>query len=344
MRAARLHKAYDVRMEEVPAPVAGPGEVLVRVRAVSICPSDWRLYADGHASGVVPDHPMIQGHEFSGEVAALGEGVSGPAVGTAVAVEPTWACGKCDLCKQGLTNLCRNVIFPSFPQRDGALAEYIACPAHAVAPLPEGTGYAVGALIEPLGVGLHAVRLSGIVERGTWNVEGEPGLVFLGAGAIGMCTVLCARVKGARQIAVVEPVAARREWPERLGCAPAVGSWEELQAQGVEGEVVFECSGESAAVEQAMRLARPGGKVVVVGIPHPDVVSFDSTIARRKELTVIFARRSRNCLEESLHLLATGQVDLAALPTKDYTLEETKQALDDTAARVGEVLRAIVWP
>jgi L-iditol 2-dehydrogenase len=145
-------------------------------------------------------------------------------------------------------------------------------------------------------------------------------------------------------MAVVEPVAARRAWPERVGCAPVVGSWEELEAQGVEGEVVFECSGESAAVEQAMRLARPGGKVVVVGIPHPDVVSFDSTIARRKELTVIFARRSRNCLEESLELLATGQVDLAAMPTKDYTLEETKQALDDTAARGGAVLRAIVWP
>jgi L-iditol 2-dehydrogenase len=323
-------------MDEVPTPTVGPGEVLVRVRAVAICPSDWRLYNDGHASGVVPDHPMIQGHEFSGDVAALGKGVTGPAVGTPVAVEPTWACGKCDVCREGLPNLCRHVIFPSFPQRDGALAEYIACPAHAVAPLPPGTSYAVGALIEPLGVGLHAVRLAAL--------KPTDHLIFLGAGAIGMCTLLCARAKGSTQMAVVEPLAERREWPARLGCSPVVATYQELEAQEVEGHVVFECSGESAAVEQAMRLTRPGGKLVVVGIPHPDVVSFDSTIARRKELTVIFARRSRNALEESLHLLASGQVDLAALPTRDYTLEQTRQALDDTAARPGKMLRAIVTP
>ena len=336
MKAALLYAAHDIRIEEVPTPAPGPGEVLVRVRAVSICPSDWRLYADGHASGVYPDHPMILGHEFSGDLVALGEGVAGPALGTPVAVEPTWACGKCDLCREGLTNLCRNVIFPSYPQCDGALAEYLACPATAVAPLPSGTGYAVGALTEPLGVGLHAVRLAAL--------KPTDRLILLGAGAIGMCTLLCARAKGSRQIAVVEPLAGRQAWPTRLGCAPVVTSYEELEAQGAEGEVVFECSGESAAVEQAMRLTRPGGKLVIVGIPHPDVVSFDSTIARRKELTVIFSRRSRNALEESLHLLATGQVDLASLPTRDYTLEQTQQALDDTAARPGDMLRAIVTP
>lgn len=177
----------------------------MRVRAVSICPSDWRLYADGHASGVVPDHPMIQGHEFSGEVAALGAGVTDLPVGTPVAVEPTWACGECDLCHEGLPNLCRHVVFPSFPQRDGALAEYIACPANAVQPLPPGTSFAVGALIEPLGVGLHAVRLA--------QLQPTASLVFLGAGAIGMCTLLVALAQGSREVTVVEPLAGRQEWP-----------------------------------------------------------------------------------------------------------------------------------
>ena len=246
------------------------------------------------------------------------------------------SCGRCDLCQAGLVNLCRRVIFPSYPQRDGALAEYIACPAHAVAPLPPGTSYAVGALIEPLGVGLHAVRLA--------QLAPQDRLLFLGAGAIGMCTLLCARAKGSLTMGVVEPLAERRAWPERLGCAPLVASWEELAEQGVEGDVVFECSGDNRAVEQAMRLTRPGGKLVIVGIPHPDVVTFDSTIPRRRELTVIFARRSRFCLEESLELLSTGRVDLAALPTRDYPLEQTQQALDDTAARPGDMLRAIVRP
>ena len=307
----------------------------MRVRAVSICPSDWRLYEDGHASGVVPDHPMIQGHEFSGDIAAWGEGVVEPPLGTPVAVEPTWACGHCDLCLQGLPNLCRNVIFPSFPQRDGALAEYIACPADAVRPLPPGTSYAVGALIEPLGVGLHAVRLA--------TLTPADRLVFLGAGAIGMCTLLVALARGSREITVVEPLTGRRDWPARLGCT-VVASYQELEEQGREGAVVFECSGDNSAVEQAMRVARPGGKVVVVGIPHPDVVTFDSTIPRRKELTLLFSRRSRYALEECLHLLATGQVDLAALPTRAYTLAQTQEALDATAARPGDMLRAIVIP
>lgn len=336
MKAARLHAPHDVRIEEVPTPEAGPGEVLVRVRAVSICPSDWRLYEDGHASGVVPDHPMIQGHEFSGDVAALGEGVSRPSVGTPVAVEPSWHCGECDVCRAGLTNLCRHIVFPSFPQRDGALAEYIACPAHAVHPLPSGTSYTVGALIEPLGVALHAVRLA--------DLTPDTRIIVLGAGAIGMCVVMVARARGLRQIAVVEPLAGRREWPARLGCSPVVASHEQLIAAGLEGEVVFECSGESAAVEQAMQVTRPAGKVVVVGIPHPDRVTFDSTIPRRKELTVIFSRRSRNTLEEAISLLASGQVDLSALPTRGYSLEQTQEALEATAARPGDMLRAIVRP
>jgi len=336
MKAARLHSPRDVRVDEVPTPQAGPGEVLVRVRTVSICPSDLRLYQDGHASGVVPDHPMIQGHEFSGDVAALGEGVDSPPVGTRVAVEPSWHCGKCDLCRRGLVNLCRNIVFPSFPQRDGALAEYIACPAFSVYPLPENISYVEGALMEPLGVGLHAVRLA--------SHSPDDRLVFLGAGAVGMCTMLVARAKGAQHIAVVEPLEGRRVWPQEVGAEPVVGSFQELLDQGVEGDVVFECSGESTAVEEAMRLARPAGKVVVVGIPHPDKVTFDSTVPRRKELTVIFARRSRHALAESVELVASGRVDLSRLPTRRFTLEQTAEAMEATAARPGDMLRAVVAP
>lgn len=336
MRAARLHAARDVRIDEVPTPRPEPGEVLVRVRAVAICPSDLRLYQDGHASGVVPDHPMIQGHEFSGEVAALGDGVDGPAVGTPVAVEPSWHCGECDVCLAGHENLCRKVIFPSFPQRDGALAEYIACPDFAVRPLPESASFIEGALIEPLGVGIHAVRLSG--------AQSGDRVALLGAGTIGMCTLLALQARDVAQIAVAEPIAARREWPAELGAWPLGASHEELLAAGVEADIVFECSGDNAAVEQAMRLARPAGRVIVVGIPHPDQVCFDSTIPRRRELTVTFSRRSRDTLDEAIELIASGKVDLSALPVRRYTLEQTAEAMEATASRPGEMLRAVVEP
>ncbi|MGD9495074.1 MAG: zinc-binding dehydrogenase [Armatimonadota bacterium] len=336
MRAARLHAAREIHIDEVPEPEAGRGEVLVRVRAVAICPSDLRLYQDGHASGVVPDHPMIQGHEFSGEVAALGAGVPGPPVGTRVAVEPSWHCGQCDLCRSGHENLCRNVVFPSFPQRDGALAEFIACPAFAVRPLPAAVSDIEGALIEPLGVGIHAVRLS--------QVAPEQAVAILGAGTIGMCVMLVLRARGVQRIALVEPIEARQAWPRALGADPVAASHEELLRDGYEADVVFECSGDNAAVEQAMRLTRPAGRVIVVGIPHPDRVSFDSTIPRRRELTVIFSRRSRDTLEEAIELIASGRVDLSALPARRFALEQTAAAMEATAARPGDMLRAVVIP
>ncbi len=336
MRAARLYAPRDVRIEEVPTPEPGPGEVLVRVRAVAICPSDLRLYQDGHASGVVPDHPMIQGHEFSGDIAELGEGVDSPPVGTRVAVEPSWHCGKCDMCRSGHENLCRNIVFPSFPQRDGALAEYIACPAFSVYPLPDSVSYIEGALTEPLGVGLHAARLAGL--------SPQDSAAFLGAGAIGTCTMQAAKTWGLEQMAVVEPLAGRREWPRKLGADPVGAAYLELLDAALEADIVFECSGDNAAVEQAMRLARPAGKVIVVGIPHPDAVTFDSTIPRRRELTIIFSRRSRETLAEGVKLIASGQVDLGSLATRQFSLAQTAEAMEATAARPGDMLRAIVSP
>ena len=363
MRAARLHGPRDVRLDEVPAPVPGPGEVLIRVRAVSICASDCRMYWDGHAGGVLPDHPMIQGHEFSGDVVALGEGVTEPPIGTRVAVEPSWNCGACDMCRRSLPNLCRNIIFPSFPQRDGALAEYVACPARATCPLPQHVSYIEGALVEPLGVGLHAVRLA--------DPQPDDRVLILGAGAIGMGVLLCAQVRGVKRIAVVEPIKGRREWPKRLGAEPVVASAEALtppfghpspsgrgdggegskgkgvpegRGEGYEADIVFECAGEGTAIQQALDLARPAGKVMVVGIPHPERVCLDASIPRRKELTVIFTRRSRDTLEEAVSLIASGQIDLSAFPVREYRLDQTVEAIEATAARPGDMLRAVVRP
>ncbi|MDH7570132.1 MAG: alcohol dehydrogenase catalytic domain-containing protein [Armatimonadota bacterium] len=336
MRAARLYAARQVRVEEVPSPVPGPGEVLVRVRVVAICPSDCRLYAHGHAGGVKPDHPMIQGHEFAGEVAALGARVSGPPVGTRVAVEPSWHCGVCDLCREGRTNICRNVVFPSFPQRDGALAEYIACPAFSVHPLPENVSDVEGALVEPLGVAIHAVRLAAL----------QPGeaVVVLGAGVIGTSVVQLARLGRAGQVAVVEPVPGRREWPARLGASPVVASHTDLLATRHEAHVVFECSGEDGTLDQAVHLARPGGRIVVVGITHSERGVFDMAAARRRELTVIFSRRSRDTLAEAVRLVAERQVDLKGVSFRQFSLEETAAAMEATASRPGDMLRAIVTP
>lgn len=336
VKAARLYGPRDLRVEEVPVPRLRPEEVLVRVRATAICASDWRLYTEGHAGGVPLPHPIIQGHEFAGEIAALGEGTAGPPIGTRVAVEPSWHCGTCDLCQAGRTNICRNVVFPSFPPRDGALAEYIACPAFSVCPLPENVSDIAGALTEPLGVALHAVRLA--------RLDPNEQVVLLGAGAIGICTLLVLRAHGAGRVAVAEPVAGRQEWPRRLGATPIAASARELLDAGFEADLVFECSGDNAAFEQALRLARPGGRVLVVGIPQPERVFFDMSIARRRELAVLFTRRSCNTLTEAVAMVAGGKADLSPVSVRTFPLEQARAAMEMTGSRPGDALRAVVLP
>ena len=339
MKAARLVSPREIAIFDEPAPPPGPGEVLVRVLIVAICPSDLGLFVEGHSSGVQPDHPMVQGHEFSGVIAQLGEGVDPELqVGMRVAVEPSWHCGHCDLCRRGLENLCRNIIFPSFPQQDGALREFIACPAHAVCPVPDSVGPVEAALIEPLGVAVHAVRLAGLT--------GGERVVIQGAGTIGLSVLQLARAAGVVAVGIVEPRDDRRELALQLGAEFVCESWEGVgEAWGrpeEEPSVVFECSGDAAAFEQAMHICTPAGRIVVVGIPHPDGISFEMRVPRRKELTVIFSRRSRNVLQESVDLVARGTVDLTVYPVRRFPLERTQEAMERALLKPPGLLRAVV--
>lgn len=336
MKAARLHGPRDVRIEQVPDPAPGPGEVLLRVRAVAVCPSDWRLWESGNAGGAPLERPIIQGHEFSGEVVALGPQVEGIAVGARVAVEPSWNCGRCHVCRSGRQHVCPDVVFPSFPPHNGALAEYIACPAFAVHGLPDNLGLIEGALVEPLGVAIHAVRLA--------QVTPQTRVAVLGAGMVGLCAARLVRLAGVEECAVVEPIPERRELVRDFAPAQVAASYEELVAAGFEPEVVLECAGVAGTIEQSMELAAPCGRVVVVGIPQPETVSFEAFLPRRKELTLIFSRRSRDTLAEAVEMAASGELDLGALPVLRHALEQTSEAIEATATRRDEMLRCVVEP
>ncbi len=324
-------------MVEVPAPQPEAHEVLVRVRAVAICASDIAIYQNGCAGGgVYPPGPMSQGHEFSGEIAALGECADAPAVGTRVAVEPSWHCGKCDMCREGLQNLCRNIVFPSYPPRDGAMAEYITCPDYSVAALPDDVSDIEGALTEPLGVGIHAVRLA--------QLCGNETVAILGAGMVGISTMLAAQVQGIETFYVVEPVPERREFAEKIGAQVTAASVGELLGAGSERHVVFECSGDNAALGQALDLVRPNGRVIVVGIPELPEVCFDCGRARRNQISITFSRRSLNTLETAVELIASGQVDLSAIPVRTFSLDEAPEAFVLAAQGPGPELRLVVTP
>ncbi len=339
MRAAKLFGPRDTRIVEVERPEPGPGEILVRVKAVAICPSDLRLWEDGHAGGTYPDHPFTQGHEFAGLVEALGPEVDGPPPGTAVAVTPLWACGVCDLCREGLDHICRQIVFPSFPPADGAMAEFMAVPGWAVEPLPAATDFVGGALVEPLQAAAHGVGLA--------NLPAGAAVAIIGAGIIGLNVLQVVRAQGAGEVHVADPVAANRELARQFGATTTAVSAAALLGAlpdpGAQPRVVFECSGHPVALREALALCRPAGLVVIIGVPHPDVIELDSRIPRRNELHFVFSRRyGRADLEESVALVAAGSVDLAAYPVRSFELGAAAEAMAFAATRPAGILRTVV--
>lgn len=338
MKAARMFGVRDVRVVESDEPALQPGEVLMRVKACAICASDLHMYEEGHSSGVYPSGPIILGHEFSGEIARIGEGVTGWKVGERVACEPSWHCGHCDMCQRGLTNLCRNIIFPSYPDRDGALAEFINVPAFSLATLPEHVDFIGGALAEPLGVALHAVRRSDL----------EPGMkvAILGAGAIGLSILQMCRAFGAGEILVAEPLEGRRAAPERLGAkvAPMAADLHQFFGKEDEPDIVFEAAGGDHTFRDALDLVRPEGRVMVLGIPSLDEQQYSARVPRRKETTVMFCRRSRDTLHECLQMISDGRLNIPAYPVETYSLEEAPEALEASGRREGDMVRAVVCP
>ena len=336
MLAAKLTEKQHIEVVECPDPVPGPGQVLVRVHAVAICPSDVRIYNEGHAGGVVPEQPLTLGHEFSGVVEQVGERVTEVAPGDRVAVEPSWHCGTCDLCARGLFNICRDIVFPSFPPTDGAMAELIACPAHSVARLPASVSFTDGALLEPLGVSVHAVRLA---ESPT-----DQSAAVLGAGVIGLGILQTLLAYGVPHVCLAEPREARRRLATALGAVSAAPNARDLAEAGPGPAVVFEAAGEVEAIQEAMQLVAPGGRVVVVGIPKEEQFVLDAPTPRRKELALVFVRRSRNALPEALRLVGEGQVTFANYPTLVLPLPKADQALALAAQDMGEYVRIIVNP
>jgi L-iditol 2-dehydrogenase len=339
MRAAKLFGARDLRVVEMERPEAGPGEILLRIKAVAICPSDVRLWEDGHAGGTYPDHPFIQGHEFSAVVETLGEGVQGPAPGTPVAVTPLWSCGECELCREGQSNICSKIVFPSFPQADGAMAEFMVVPGWCVEPLPSSTSFAAGALIEPLQASVHAVSLAPI--EPDWNVA------IVGAGIIGLGVQQAVKARGPKGVYVADPLEPNRALAEKIGATKVVpfatDLMELLPDLSTQPRVVFECSGHPAALGQAMQLCRAGGLVVIVGVPHPDVVPFDTVPPRRKELHFVFSRRyARETFRDTVALLASGAVDLSHFPVQTYSLAHAPEAMQVAYEKPVGILRVVV--
>ncbi len=334
MRAALLHGVRDLRVGEVPRPERAPDEVLLRVRAVGVCGSDLHHYLEGAIGSTKASEPFILGHEFAAEVVEGGE----LRPGTLVAVDPNRACGRCEWCAAGYPNLCPNVEFAGVPPYQGALAEYITARPEALVPLPEGFDAATAALLEPLGVAIHALDLA--------RLKPMASVAVLGAGPIGLLIMQVARWCGAGQLTVIEPLEYRRQLALTLGADTAVASWEELKAitDGRGVDVVLEATTSPLGPQHAAEAVRIGGRVVLVGIPEGDQFTLNASLVRRKGLTIKLSRRMGHVYARAVQMVTRKQVDLSALMTHRFALEATAEAFALQADYGDGVIKSVVYP
>jgi L-iditol 2-dehydrogenase len=326
LKALRLHAVGDLRLTEEEPPEPGDGELLLRVHAVGLCGSDRHWFAEGAIGDAVLTRPLVLGHEFVATVA------NGRRAGQRVAVDPSRACGSCEPCLAGLEHLCLNVRFAGHGTTDGALRSLMAWPGELAHPIPDSISDTEGALLEPLGVALHALDLG---HAGPSTTAG----VF-GCGPLGLLLIQALHAAGASVAVATDVLPHRVEAARVLGVAHAVPAGEDA---GVTVDVAFEVSGEDAALDEAIAATRPGGRVVLVGIPSGDQTTFTASVARRKGLTLLICRRMRpSHLPRAIELAGSGAVELASLVTGRYALDEWETAFADLRDRRGH--KVVVSP
>jgi L-iditol 2-dehydrogenase len=318
----------DLRVADEPVPDAAPGMSLVQVTAVGICGSDLHWWDEGAIGDAKLTHPLVLGHEGAGVIA------EGPRAGQRVAIDPAIPCQTCRACRDGYRNLCYRLKFSGHGDTDGMMREFMAWPTTALHPLPDRVSDADGAMLEPLGVAIHSVDLGHLPFGGTASV--------IGCGPIGLLLIEVLKVAGASSVLAVEPLAHRREAAERLGADEVAdpAAFEEGLRGGV--DVAFEAAGNNEGVELAMASVRPGGRVVLVGIPGDDVITFGASLARRKGLTIAMVRRMNEVYPRAISLAERGVVDLGSVVTSRTGLGEIPAAFGAAARRTG--LKAIIEP
>ncbi|MER6441090.1 L-idonate 5-dehydrogenase [Streptomyces sp. NPDC001185] len=296
-----IHGQDDLRVEELPAPSAGPGQALVAVRYGGICGSDLHYWRHGGVGDFRLREPMVLGHEVVGTVVGYGAGAFGPVPGTAVAVHPATACGTCPECADGRANVCRDTRYlgsaARTPHVQGGFSALLAVPAGQLRPLPAGLAPRRAALAEPLSVALHAVRRAG-------QVRGRHVLVT-GAGPIGCLVVAAARAAGAARVTVTDPLPRALEYASLAGADTLVRA-DDADDPGWPAwtDVAVEASGAAAGLDTCLRLVRRGGVVVQLGMLPPGTSPFAGNLLVSREIELRGAFRFDAEFDEALALLA----------------------------------------
>lgn len=342
MKTALFTALRTIEICDAPEPaLERPTDVLVRIGRLGVCGSDVHYHVHGRIGDQTVQYPASLGHECAGTVAEVGAEVKNLQPGQRVAIDPAIVCGTCDQCRAGRSNTCRRLRFMGSPgEAPGAAAEFCVLPAENCFPVPPGTTLDQAALAEPLSIGLYAVRLA--------RLRAGQRIAVLGCGPIGLSVLLCAKMTAPCTAYVTDLLDERLDAAARCGAdwtgnASRGETEAALQRREPLGlDLVFECSGDPACIDQAIRLLAPGGTVMMVGIPPAGHLSFHVHLARRKEITLQPVRRQRDCVAPVIEAMAAGRIDASALVTHRYPLERIAEAFELVAGYRDGVIKAMI--
>lgn len=342
-QAAVLTSLQTIEIQDRPMPKISESEVLVKIEYCGVCGSDVHFFEDGCIGARQVVYPQVLGHEASGEIVTVGKNVKHLQPGAKVVIEPGIPCGHCEFCREGRYNLCPDLVFVSCPPHDGLMSKYVAMPASMVYPLPEGVTTLEGSLMEPLAVGVYAAR------RG--EVGPNQTVVILGAGCIGLCTLLACKQRGASRIIICDLFQNRLDRAKELGADELINASEcdsvqrILDLTGGQGaHVVFETAGNRHTAAQTTELVRRGGQIVMVGNIIGDV-AFNFRNLALKEADVKTIWRYRNVFPETADMIATGSIQREALGSIVdglFEFEDTQKAFMTAMTDKLNVVKAVV--
>lgn len=342
MKTMALTGIRQMEMQETAMPqIINDTDVLIKMKVVGVCGSDVHYYTQGKIGSQVVNYPFPVGHEGAGEVVEVGPDVTRVKPGDRIAIEPAMPCGECDQCLADRPHTCRKLLFLGCPgQAEGCLSEYIVMPENSCFVIEDNMSFTEAAISEPLAIGVYAVNQS-IQMKGA-------AIAILGFGPIGMSVLLPAIAKGAHKIYVTDLIDERLQiakdcgatWtgnPEKEEITTTIKNLEPLLL-----DVVFECCGKQEAMDQAIEILKPGGKLMIIGIPEFDRWSFHVDKLRHKEICIQSVRRQNHSVEEALDLMANKRVDVGKMPTHRFSFARTKEAFDLVTGYKDGVMKAMI--
>ncbi len=342
MKAAALTGIRTISIINVEKPgIVNSDDILIEIRSVGVCGSDMHYYKEGKIGSLVVDFPFVLGHEFAGVVEKVGEGVITLKPGDRVAVDPNIYCGVCDQCRSGRPHTCRNGKFlGSAGQLSGCNTHYVVMPARNCFIIPGNMSFEEGMMVEPFSIGYYATSLAG-------ELKGKSCAVF-GFGPIGMSVFQALKMYDVKSTLVSEKLNYRCEMAENQGAGRVINPDEEdiisksmdMFHYGV--DVAFDATGSQEAIDDAISILKPGGTLLIIGIPNFDRWSFRADEMRRKEITIKNVRRQNGFEQKAIDAIAQRRVNLTSMVTHSFTLEETAKAYELVANYDDGVMKAVV--